>query len=162
MIIRLARCEDAEAIAAIWNPYIRDTATTFTTTEKAPAGIAGDIQLRLSEGKAFLVAESEAKVLGFATYFQFRSGPGYAHTMEHTVILSPEARGKGVGRALMKALEDHARKARVHSLVAGVSGENPNAIAFHERLGYERVALMPEAGRKFGRWMDLILLQKLL
>lgn len=162
MIIRHARLADAEAIAEIWNPYIRETATTFTTLEKTPESIAQNIEARLAEGKAFLVSENDQSVSGFATYFRFRSGPGYAHTMEHTVILSRQARGRGTGRALVQALERHAREAGIHALVAGVSGENPAAIAFHERLGYVRVALIPEAGRKFGRWMDLILLQKLL
>ncbi len=160
MRVRAATAADAAAIAAIWNGYIRDTAATFTSAEKTAGGLAGDIAARAAEGKAFLVAEDGGGVRGFATYFQFRGGPGYAHTMEHSVILSSEATGRGVGRALMRALEDHARGAGVHSLIAGVSGENPGAVAFHEALGYARVGTVPEAGFKFGRWMDLILLQK--
>ncbi|SLN64425.1 N-acyltransferase YncA [Roseovarius litorisediminis] len=159
MIIRTARVDDAECIAGFWNPLIRDTSVTFSTIEKTPEGLRADIKAR---GDAFLVAEDSGQVVGLATYGPFRGGPGYRHTVEHTVILAPCARGQGTGRALMARLEDQARHAGLHVMVAGVSSENPGAVAFHERIGYQKVGLMPETGRKFGRWMDLILLQKLL
>lgn len=157
MILRPAELRDVPAILAVWNPLIRETSITFTTLEKTPEGLAADIAAR---GPAFLVAEESGAVLGFASYGPFRSGPGYAFTGEHTVILDAPARGRGVGRALMVRLEGEARRAGLHVLVAGVSGENPGAIAFHEAIGYRQVARMPEVGRKFGRWMDLVLLQK--
>ncbi len=163
MRIRAAQARDAATIAAIWNPLIRDTATTFTTTPRTPEGLAQEFVACATEGRAFLLAEGEAgEVSGFATYFQFRKGPGYAHTMEHSIILAQGARGRGVGRALMTALCDHARGAGVHSLIAGVSAENPDGVAFHEAVGFARVARLPQVGRKFGRWMDLVVLQKFL
>ncbi|MRU14266.1 N-acetyltransferase family protein [Roseovarius sp. A21] len=157
MIIRQAQPEDAEAIAALWNPVIRDTAITFNSTQKTVEGLSAEISSR----HAFLLAE-EGGLMGFASYGQFRGGVGYARTGEHTIILSPGTRGRGIGRLLMQALEDHAREAGFHSMIAGVSGENPGGIAFHERMGYAQVAVLPQVGWKFGRWMDLILLQKLL
>ena len=162
MILRPATAHDAAAVAAIWNPVIRDTAATFTTQEKTAEGLGADFATRAAEGKLFLLAEEAGEVLGFATYFQFRSGPGYARTMEHSIILSPAAQGRGVGRALMVALEDHARAGGVHSLWAGVSAENPAGIAFHRSVGFAEVARLPEVGHKFGRWMDLVLMQKIL
>ncbi|EPX85171.1 GNAT family N-acetyltransferase [Salipiger mucosus] len=159
MILRPAREADAEAIAAIWNPLIEGTAVTFTTAPKTPEGLRADIAAR---GAAFQVAEEGGALLGFATYFQFRGGPGYARTMEHSVQLAPEARGRGIGRALMAALEAEARAQGVHSMFAGVSGENPAGRAFHAALGYREVARLPEVGHKFGRWMDLLLMQKIL
>ncbi|MDU8913237.1 N-acetyltransferase family protein [Aestuariicoccus sp. MJ-SS9] len=159
MIVRPARAGDAAAIAAIWNPIIDDTAITFTTAPKTEAGIAADVAAR---GAAFQVAETDGTAIGFATYFPFRGGPGYARTMEHSVMLAPEARGQGAGRALMTALEAVARDAGIHSLIGGVSGENPEGVAFHERLGFKEIARLPEVGFKFGRWMDLVLMQKML
>jgi phosphinothricin acetyltransferase len=157
MIIRRAEAGDVSAILDIWNPLIRDTSVTFTTLEKTAQGLADDLATR---GDAFLVAEAAGQILGFATYGAFRAGPGYAHTAEHSVILEGDARGQGVGRALMARLEDHARTQGIHVLIAGVSGENEAAIAFHRAIGFTEAARLPEVGRKFGRWMDLVLLHK--
>lgn len=159
MTIRQAGPGDIPAILAIWNPLIRETSVTFTTVEKTPEALAADITAR---GRAFLVAEVDGDVVGFASYGAFRAGPGYAQTGEHTVILHARARGRGLGRLIMAHLEEIAREAGLHVLVAGVSAENPAAIAFHEAIGYRPVARMPEVGQKFGRWMDLVLLQKTL
>ncbi|OZB15114.1 MAG: GNAT family N-acetyltransferase [Rhodobacterales bacterium 34-62-10] len=161
-MLRPAEARDASDVAAIWNPVIRETAATFTTQEKTPEGLAGDFAARAAEGRLFLVAEDAGAVLGFATYFQFRNGPGYARTMEHSIILASAARGRGVGRALMAGLEDHARAGGVHSLWAGVSAENPAGVAFHRAIGFAEIARLPEVGYKFGRWMDLVLMQKIL
>ncbi|SMX49474.1 GNAT family N-acetyltransferase [Maliponia aquimaris] len=157
--VRPAEPRDAARICAIWNAVIETTAVTFTTELKTEAGITADIVAR---GAAFLVAETGGAVIGFATCFPFRSGPGYRHTLEHTIQLAPDARGKGAGRALMAALEQVARERGAHSLWAAVSGENPGGRAFHARLGYVEVARLPEVGHKFGRWMDLVLMQKFL
>lgn len=160
-MIRAATPADADALAALWNPWIRDTAITFNATEKSPDEIAQMIKDRQSTGHAFLVAEA-GSLLGFATYSQFRGGIGYVRSMEHTVILSPEARGKGAGVALMQAVEAHAASAGAHLMMAGVSGENTPARAFHAKIGYAEVAIIREAGFKFGRYMDLVLMQKFL
>lgn len=162
MMIRDATATDADAIVAYWNPQIRDTAITFTTVEKDPLGVARDIAAQQSAGRPFLVACDAGGVLGHASYGPFRHGPGYAFTAEHTVIVAPAAWGRGVAPALMTSLEDRARTDRIHSMIAGISHENPRAVAFHQKLGYRVVATLPEAGYKFGRWMDLVLMQKLL
>lgn len=160
MMIRDATAADTVQIADIWNRNIRDTVNTFTTAEKTPEGLAADIARRREEGRGFLVVEDDSEILGFATYFQFRGGPGYAYTAEHSIMLSGAAAGRGIGRNLMQALEGHARTAGMHSLIAGVAGENSQGKAFHAALGYEVIAVLPEVGRKFDRWMDLILMQK--
>ncbi|MEI4260393.1 GNAT family N-acetyltransferase [Roseovarius sp. D0-M9] len=161
-MIRPARQGDVPRLMAFWNPQIRETAMTFTTIEKTEAMLAAEIAACAEEGRAFLVAETGGDVIGLATWFPFRKGPGYAHSAEHTIVLAPEAQGRGAGRALMAALEEHVREQGVHVLVAGVTGENTRAIAFHEALGFAEVGRMAEVGRKFGRWMDLVLLQKIL
>lgn len=159
MIIRPASPADIAAILAIWNPHIRESAATFTTIEQTPETLAAEIAAR---APAFLVAETAGGVQGFASFGPFRAGPGYACTAEHRVILGPRALRRGTGRALMERLEEIARAEGIHVLVASVSGENPGAIAFHEAIGFVRVGHLPAVGRKFGRWMDLVLLQKIL
>ena len=160
MILRDATAADAPAIAALWNPVIRDTTITFNPVEKSPRDVADMIAERQA-AHGFLVAHDD-NLLGFATYGQFRGGLGYRHTAEHTIILGPAARGRGAGRALMDALCDHARARGFHSMFAGCSAENPGAVTFHERMGFRQVAVLPQVGRKFDRWIDLILLQKML
>jgi len=161
-LIRDAKADDARAIANFWNPMIRDSVVTFNAIEKSVADIAAMIGERQASGHAFLVADDGGTVLGFASYSQFRAGVGYARCMEHTIILAPDSGGRGVGRALMSAIEGHAAARGVHSMIAGVSGENFAGISFHGALGYRLVAVVPEVGFKFGRWMDLHLMQKLL
>lgn len=160
--IRDATPADAAAIAAIWNPAIKNTAATFNSQQKTPPDIAQTIATRQTDGHAFLVAFQGQSLIGFATFSQFRGGIGYARTMEHTIILAPEAAGHGTGRALMQRLESRARDAGAHSLFAGVSAENPAGLAFHARLGFAEVARLQQVGHKFGRFMDLVLMQKFL
>lgn len=131
---------------------IADTMFTFTTDPKTETAIVEMIRTR-----PVLVLPDQA---GFATYGPFRAGPGYGATVEHSILLAASAQGRGQGRALLTALINHARDAGHHVMVAGISGANPNAVAFHAALGFEPVAHMPEVGRKAGRWLDLILMQK--
>lgn len=165
-MIRDATATDAASIAALWNPVIAGTAATFNAAEKTPVDIATMIATRQGDGHAFLVATTGATtgdtILGFATFSQFRGGIGYARTMEHTIILAPEAFGQGTGRNLMQALEARARAAGAHSLFAGVSAENPAGLAFHAKIGFAEVARLQQVGYKFGRYMDLVLMQKFL
>ena len=162
MTIRPVRDEDFAAIVEFWNPLIRETTVTFSSEEKTLEELAAMVLARRAAGREFVVFEAGGTVRGFASYDQFRAGNGYVHAMEHTVILAPDTRGSGAGRALMTAIEDHARKAGGHSMVAGISGENAAAIAFHKAIGYAHVGHLPQSGRKFGRWLDLVLMQKLL
>lgn len=162
MTLRAAQEADAQGIADIVNPVIRDTTISFNSKQKTAQDVAAEIRDTYANGHGFVVAEEAGALLGFASYKQFRGGPGYARTAEHSIALALDARGRGVGRVLMQALEDHARAAGMHSMIAGVSGENPGGVAFHDRLGYAQVAVLPQVGRKFDRWLDLILMQKLL
>ena len=127
-------------------------AITFTSTLKTP----DDVATMIASRPAFFTTTDG--IQGFAAYSQFRGGDGYAPCMEHSVILSPKARG----RALMTAIEDHARSQGARQMIAGISGENPAAIRFHQVLGYHEVARIAEAGCKSGRYIDLVLLRKVL
>lgn len=154
-MIRPATPEDAPALGAIWNRVIRETTSIFNATERSEAEIA---EITCS-GDPFFVWD-EGGVRGFARWFPFRGTDGYRHTVEHTILLAPDLQGRGAGRMLMARLFDTARAADKHVMVACVTAENTAGIAFHERLGFVRTGTMPEVGRKFGRWLDLAILQK--
>lgn len=156
-MIRPARAEDAAAIAALWNAMIRDTLATFTTVEKTPDDITALIAAR---GGAFWIADQGAGLAGFMTFGPFRAGPGYARTVEHSIIVAPASLGRGLAARLMQAGEDGARTLGHHIMIAAISSENPRALRFHEKLGYRQVGHLAEAGHKAGRWLDLILMQK--
>lgn len=158
MIIRAAIASDAVLIAEFWSLQVLTTSITFNTVPKSPEEV---VQM-IAEHACFLVAELDGEAVGFITFDQFRGGVGYHHTKELTIILDLAAQGQGAGRALLEAAMERARALDVHVLVAGVSGENLGAIAFHKSMGFEQVGLMPQVGRKFERWMDLVLLQKTL
>ena len=156
-MIRPATRADAPRIAAIWNAVVRDTALTFTSREKTLTEIAA-----MLDRAPVLVAERGGGTAGFATYGPFRPGPGYAHTREHSVHLAAQARGQGLGRALLTALEQEARQQGIHVLIAAIAGENAGGIAFHAALGYREVGRLMQVGWKFDRWHDLVLMQKTL
>lgn len=161
-MIRPATPADIPAILRIWNPIIRDSVATFNATEKDTGDITALMGEKNAQDVPFLVAHAGDTVLGFATYGPFRSGVGYRFCVEHTVMIAPEAAGQGAGRNLLQELENRAISAGMHAMMAGVSGENTAAVAFHRALGYQEVGRLPQVGYKFERWFDLILLQKLL
>lgn len=154
-MIRAAEAGDVEKIATIWNAVIRDTTATFTTTEKTTA----DVEAMLNSAYPVLVLDDGS---GFATFGPFRNGPGYARTMEHSIHLAPEARGRGQGAGLLAALEAIAITREIKVLIAAIAGENEVAQRFHRRVGYAQSGRLPKVGWKFGRWHDLVLMQKFL
>ncbi|MDX8353722.1 N-acetyltransferase family protein [Cognatiyoonia sp. IB215182] len=153
-MIRPAMPADAAAITDIWNAVIRDTTITFNPTEMTEGEVSALI------AKDTLVLEEDGQTLGFVRFFPFRAGEGYKYTVEHTIMLHPDARGRGAGRALLTALSEMAKAQGTRTMIAGCSGESPAAIRFHTACGFQTVATLPEVGFKFGRWIDLVLMQK--
>ena len=159
--IRPAKLSDSAALAALWNPWITFSIATFNAQEKTVADLSAMV-LERQRVYGFWVAECDAAVVGFATYGQFRTGVGYAKSMEHTVVLAPLAHGRGMGRALMAVVEQDALAKGAHVMIAGVAGENQAGRDFHASLGYQIVATIPQVGFKFDRFHDLIVMQKIL
>jgi L-amino acid N-acyltransferase YncA len=162
MKIRTATPADCTAIADIWNNAILGTLHTFTDAEKTVDELVQMIADKAAADMPFLVAERDGEIAGFATYGPFRNGPGYRHTMEHTIYTEAKNQGRGTGLALMQAIEDYARARAVHSLWAGISATNTRAVAFHARNGYVHRARLDQVGYKSGKWLDLILMAKIL
>lgn len=160
-MIRPATPADIPAITAIINHVIRATTITFNSVEKSQSEVLAMMTDRRALGFEMVVADIGA-VVGYATYAQFRAGVGYARSMEHSVALSDAGQGKGLGAGLMQAVEDHARAGGAHIMVGAITSENLKSVSFHKALGYELVGTMPQAGFKFGRYYDLLLMQKIL
>jgi len=162
VILRDARAGDAAGICVIWNAVITGSAATFTDQTKTEAVISAMIAERQRSGFGFLVAEKDGQVLGFATWAQFRAGPGYVGCLEHSILVQDGLQGRGVGRVLMDALCARAQSQGHRMLIAAISGANPAGVAFHAALGFGQVGRIPAAGVKFGEVHDLILMQKML
>lgn len=161
--LREATPADAAALKAIMAPVIAGSTASFSSEERDEAAWAAMVTDRLSRGRAFYVAEVEGEVVGYATYDQFRPGNnGYRFTMEHSVYLNDAAQGFGLGRTLMLMVEQHAREAGHHSMIAAIDADNAGSIAFHKALGYGEAGRVPQAGFKFDRWLDVLFLQKFL
>lgn len=161
MEVRAANQADLPAIRRLFNALIPTTTVAWRDDLADEAEVAAWFAERSAAGDPVLVAEVDGEVVGYTCWGPFRRYPGYRHTRELTIHVDGEWHGRGVGRALIDALVEVASAAGVHVLVAGVDADNAESIAFHEALGFEVVARMPEVGRKFGRWLDLVLLQRI-
>ena len=117
---------------------------------------------RAQAGFPIFVAVADDDVLGYASYGPFRPFDGYRLTVEHSVYVEEGARRRGVASALLAALEEHARAAGMHVMVGGIAADNKPSLRLHQKLGFEESARMKEVGQKFGRFLDLVLMQKLL
>ena len=160
--IRDANEADMTAILAIFNEVIATSTAVYmdapTTLEERVAWWRG----RVNGGFPVIVTEDETGVTGFGSFGGFRDKPGYRFTVEHSVYVRNDRRGRGLGAALVAHLLDRARAMGKHVMVGGVDAENVPSLQFHERLGFERVAHFKQVGFKFGRWLDLVFLQRTL
>lgn len=150
-----ARLEHIPSILEIWNHVIRDTAYTFTSTLKTTE----DVEHILTDHCALVMVDG-GRVIGFARFGPFRGGDGYRFVAEHTILMAPSARARGLGGQLLRALEAEGRTAGIVRFVAGIGGENDIAQKFHKAMGYVETGRMPRMGWKFERWHDLVLMQK--
>ncbi|HWX48905.1 MAG TPA: GNAT family N-acetyltransferase [Roseomonas sp.] len=150
-------------ISAIFNEVVANSTAVYTEHQETPEQRRHWWQQRRLQGFPVLVALGlhENDVIGFASFAAFHgSWPGFRHTVEHSVHIRADMRGQGLGCALVTALEHEARRLGKHVMVASVDAANVPSLRMHEKLGFQRVAFMPQVGCKFGRWLDLVLLQK--
>jgi L-amino acid N-acyltransferase YncA len=158
MIVRPATANDAVAIASLLNAFLATTTIEWTDTPQSTESVL----VWLDDHETVLIAEEADEVVGVAAFGWFRDvvkRPGYRFTVEHTIHVREDHWGSGLGRELMHALIDVARKSGKHTMIGAVDSANEASIRFHERLGFDEVGRLPEIGSKFGRWCDLVLLQ---
>ena len=161
-LIRDASEPDLPAILAITNQAILYTTAIWSIT---PPDLAARTQWwrdRLAQNFPVLVAEDASEVIGFGSFGPFRPHEGYLHTVEHSVYVAPNAQRRGTGTALIHALIERAVASGKHAMIGGIAADNAISLALHRRLGFQETGRMPEVGRKFDRWLDLVLMQKLL
>lgn len=150
------------AVTRIYNDAVANTTATWVTKPASLEDRRAWWQERLGDGFPTLSAVLDDQCIGYASYGRFRAGPGYRFTRELSIYVDTAHRGKGVASRLMEALEAQARQDGVHVLVGGLEAGNAASLALHVKHGYTEVARMPQVGRKFERWLDLVLVQKVL
>lgn len=161
-IVRDAGGGDVPAITAITNHAIVSTTANWNVTPVTLTQRAAWLEDRRRAGLPVVVVERAGRVIGFGSFGPFRPFEGYLHTVEHGLYVDPAAHRSGAGTALLAALVDQAAARGVHVMVGAIEAGNAASLALHERFGFVRVGLMPEVGRKFDRWLDLVLMQKTL
>ena len=160
--IRPATEADLPAILAIYNDAVVNTAAIWNDDIVDLDNRIAWFRTRLGQGFPVLVAVEGETVLGYASYGDFRAFQGYRFTVENSIYVATSARGKGAGSALLSALVDAAKEQGKHMMVAGIEAGNDVSIRLHEKQGFVETARMPELGFKFGRYLDLVFLQKTL
>ena len=163
--IRDAVAVDMPALRDLYNARITTETYAWTETPQTLDERRAWFARQQDREYPVLVADDSGAVVGFAAYADFRGDgkwPGYRFTVEHTIHVREDVWGRGIGRSLLNALMERARATDIHVMVAAIDSDNTASIAFHERMGFTTVARMPEVGQKFGRWLDLVLMQRVL
>ncbi|MGH9169897.1 MAG: GNAT family N-acetyltransferase [Acidimicrobiales bacterium] len=161
MILRRAHDADSEAIRLMYNTEVTGSTATLDLVPRSRADQAG--WMRAHAGVyPVLVAVEDAEVAGFSSLSAYRPRPGYATAVEDSVYVAEGFRGQGVGRLLLGGAVEAARSHGFHSVVGRIVTEQEASIALHEACGFEVVGIEKEIGRKFGRWLNVALVQRML
>ena len=160
MTIRPMTAADLPAVRAIFNDAVDTTTAIWTETHRTQAEQSTWLADKAAGNWPCLVAVDDVDaVLGYAALGPFRPQPGFKQTGEHAVYVSRNARRRGVGRALVTAIQAAARGRNLRVVVAAVSGDNPGSLALHTQLGFREVGRLPGVGEKWGRRLDAVLMQ---
>jgi len=162
LTLRPADPQDVPFITEVTNHAIINTTAIWTVAPVTEQMRGAWMQDRLARGFPVLIAEYSGAPIGFGSYGDFRPHEGYRHSVEHSLYVSHHARGQGAGKALLNALVDHARQNDKHVIVGCIDASNEVSIALHAGAGFEQTGMMPQVGRKFDRWLDLLIMQKML
>lgn len=163
--VRPANFDDAKAIVEIYNPEVLESVVTLDLVPRSLDQQLSYISER-SGAHVVLVAEigsgTETKIVGFASLSPYRDRPGYRTSVENSVYVHREHQRQGVGNILLRSIIDQARAHGFHALFAKIAGAQPASMSLHERHGFFLVGTEREVGRKFGRWLDVAVMQLLL
>ena len=157
-----AKRDDINAITQIYNHAVAHTTAIWNESLVDEDNRIQWWRERLDLGFPVLVAKEGNEVLGYASYGPFRPHDGFRHTVEHSVYVREGVQGQGIGRKLMMQLIDEARTRDVHVMVGAIEADNLASIGLHKSLGFVETGRLPQVGKKFGKWLDLALYQRIL
>ncbi|WP_439183128.1 arsinothricin resistance N-acetyltransferase ArsN1 family B [Carboxylicivirga taeanensis] len=153
-MIRTVKTTDAPAIAAIYNYFVTSSIVTFELEPVSAAEMARRIDT-ISAKYPYLVYEEGGVVLGYAYATQWKARQAYQHSVESSVYLHPEAKGRGIGSCLYAKLLGDLKERSIHAVIGGISLPNEASIALHEKFGFEKIGQFKQVGRKFDQWIDV-------
>jgi L-amino acid N-acyltransferase YncA len=160
--IRDARDADLAAMLAIYNDAVVTTTAVYDYKPRSAEQQVAWFQVKREQNLPVLVAEVGDTVVGFASYGPFRPWPAYLHSVENSLYVAPERRGRGIGSMLLPALIQRAADRGLHTMIAGIDTTNKASLRLHAKFGFARVAQFREVGWTFERWLDLAFLQLML
>lgn len=158
-IVRPSTPADIPDITAIYARFVETSTATFEIVAPDQSEMRRRRQSVLNQGLPYLVAELEGYVVGFCYASQFRPREGYRYTVEDSIYVRADCIGHGVGKALLSKLISECQARNCHSMVACICGVNVSSVALHASLGFQQAGLLPEAGIKFGEWLQLLIMQ---
>jgi phosphinothricin acetyltransferase len=161
MHLRLATLDDAEAIRQIYNREVTTSTATFDLVPRSLEEQRAWLEAR-SGAHAALVAGDGVDLCGFGSLSPWRDRPAYATSVEDSVYVHPDHQGQGVGKAILTELVATGTRHGFHACMARIVGGHDASIALHASCGFEVVGTEREIGRKFGRWLDVVLMERLL
>lgn len=159
LILRDATEADLPAILAIYNHAVAETTAIWNEILVDLDNRKAWYDLRQARGFPILVAEVDGRIAGYASYGDWRPFDGFRQSVEHSVYVEKDHYGRGLGKALMSALIERARAGNIHVMVAAIEAGNTGSIALHKSIGFRLVGTHHEVGKKFGRWLDLTMME---
>lgn len=161
MFVRVVQSSDAPFISEIYNYYVRNSTATFDVNEVTKVEMQRHIENIISEYPYF-VCEDRGNIVGFCYAHLWKSRLAYSSTLETTIYISPQYRGKEVGSLLMNHLIEKCRERNVMALIACITGDNVGSLHFHQKIGFSQVSHFRKVGYKFKKWLDIIDMELLL
>lgn len=162
MIIRYATVHDLDGILKIMNDAILHTTAIYDYNIRSEEYIKTWFQKKMSDTMPVLVAELEGHVAGYASYGIFRPFEGFRFCLEHSVYVAAPYRGRKLGGALLGAIIHEARAQGYKTMIGAIDADNKASLQLHSRFGFQQNGLLPSAGYKFDRWLDLVFMQLML
>jgi L-amino acid N-acyltransferase YncA len=159
-LVRPGTSADIPAITAIYAKFVTTSTATFEIVAPDEFEMLRRRRAVLDRGLPYLVAELEGYVVGFCYAAQFRPREGYRYTVEDSIYVRADCIGHGVGKMLLAELISECQARGCHSMVACICGVNVSSVRLHTSLGFQQVGLLPEAGNKFGEWLQLLIMQR--